>query len=224
MIEKPDPTSKRARTKVTIGKSKSKSKTSKTDKVSRILRSTGVKKKSSTKVKSFPLSPKVDLSAIDGSLENSSSFVDIKKEKETDLEETKSSTPEKVIELEKKEEKPKKKRVKDRSKEKKDVDVSEGSTKKSTKRKRKAPPLDDVEKKLPDGSRKREKTDLEVSETSKSKKKQKSVKHAKAKTKSLSKNDMGSKVGDIELKDKVSIYFHFSPYTFNYMKFLLLFS
>ncbi|XP_023766968.1 protein CHROMATIN REMODELING 4 [Lactuca sativa] len=205
VIEKPDPTSKRARTKVTIGKSKSKSKTSKTDKVSRILRSTGVKKKSSTKVKSFPLSPKVDLSAIDGSLENSSSFVDIKKEKETDLEETKSSTPEKVIELEKKEEKPKKKRVKDRSKEKKDVDVSEGSTKKSTKRKRKAPPLDDVEKKLPDGSRKREKTDLEVSETSKSKKKQKSVKHAKAKTKSLSKNDMGSKVGDIELKDKMEL-------------------
>ncbi|KAI3518860.1 hypothetical protein L1887_07705 [Cichorium endivia] len=203
-IEKPDPTSKRSsRSKISIGKSKSKNKSSKTDKVSRILRSTSVNKKSSSKVKSSPpLDPKPDVSAIDGSLENSSSFLEIKNEKETDLEETKSSPPEKVIELEKKEEKPKRKRDRDRIKEKKDVPMPEGSTEKSKKRKRKAP-SDDVQKKVPEGSRKRGKVDLEVSETSKPPRKRKAVKHAK--TKSLSKNDMGSKIGDIELKDKMEL-------------------
>ncbi|KAL4578136.1 hypothetical protein LXL04_014255 [Taraxacum kok-saghyz] len=203
VVEKPETTSKRARTKVTSGKSKSKSKTSKTDKVSRILRSTGVKKKSSSKSKSSSLGPKVDISAIDGSLENSSSLLDIQKEKETDLEleETKPTSPEKDI---KNEEKPKRKRERDRSKVKKDAHVSEeGSTEKPKKRKRKAP-SDDAEKKLPDGSRKREKVDLEVSETTKSKPKRKAVKHAK--TKALSKNDMGSKVGGVRLKkDKMKL-------------------
>lgn len=133
VIDKLDPTSKRARTKIPIGKSISKTKSAKTDKVSRILRSANPgNKKSSRRVKSYLLS-------MDSSPESSSSFSDLKNKSQTDLEESK------VMDLEKNEEKPNKKR--DISKGKKEI-----STEKSKKRKRK-PLSDDVEKK----SRKREK-------------------------------------------------------------------
>lgn len=174
VINKSDPTAKRARIKITIGNSKNTNKTEKPDNVSRILRSANLgNKRSSRKVKSY-------VSSMDGSPERSSSFSDLKNEKQSDFEESKAMELEKTI----------KKRDRDQSKEKKIL------SEKSKKRKRNAP-ADDVQKK----SRKRDKVNLEVSETSKSQQKRKSVKLGK--TKSLSKNDLGSKIGDILSKDKV---------------------
>ncbi|XP_024972223.1 protein CHROMATIN REMODELING 4-like isoform X1 [Cynara cardunculus var. scolymus] len=213
VVNKLDPTSKRARMKITPGKSKSKNKSAKTDKVSRILRST---KRSSRKAKPSSLGPKEDVSSMDGSQERSSSSSDLKKELEPDFEETKSSSPaklvmslSKVMELEKNEEKSNRKHDRGQSKEKKDVPMLEVSTEKR-KRKRKVP-SDDVQKKpwtdkgmtAGESSRKREKVNLEISGTSKSQRKRKSVKHAK--TKSLSKTDMGSKIDDTKLKGKMEL-------------------
>ncbi|KAI7751103.1 hypothetical protein M8C21_020508 [Ambrosia artemisiifolia] len=178
-VDKVESTSKRARTKVTVGKPKSKDKSAKTDKVSRILRNTNLgTKKSTRKTKSLFASPKGD-----GSPERSSSFSDHHNEKQTDLGEKE------VI-------KNKKKRDRDQSK--------ETATGKSEK-KRKNISSEDVQKRnRTDSARKRDKVSLEVNETSKSQQqKHKSVKHAK--TKSLSKSGMGSKNSDIRSKDKKKI-------------------
>ncbi|KAK1410859.1 hypothetical protein QVD17_37400 [Tagetes erecta] len=189
-IDKLESTSKRARTKVKTGKPESKNESAKTDKVSRILKKTNLgTKKSSKKKNSFSVGPKVEVPSLDGSPERSSSFLGRHNEKQTDLEETE------VMESEKTEAKNKKKRDRDQSK--------EAVTEKPEK-KRKKVPSDDVRKKTrTDNSKRRDKDHLEVSETSKSQQKQKVVKHAK--TKSLSKSGMGSKVSDIQSKDKMEI-------------------
>nr|XP_043631427.1 protein CHROMATIN REMODELING 4 isoform X2 [Erigeron canadensis] len=166
--DKPASTSKKARTKLTIGKSKGESKSAKSDEVSRILRSTDIRnKKSSRKARSH-------VSSLDGSSERSTSL----KEKA-------------AMELEKNEEHPKKKRNKDQSKENKAVPAED-----SKKRKRNAP-SDDVEKESQD----QDNSNLGISETRKSQRIRKPVKHLK--TKSLSKNGMGSKIGDTRMKDKI---------------------
>ncbi|KAK9062333.1 hypothetical protein SSX86_019519 [Deinandra increscens subsp. villosa] len=186
-IDKLEFTSKRARTKVMIGKPKSKTKSAKTDKVSRIMKNTNLgTKRSSRKKKSLK---KVDVPSLDGSPERSSSFLDLHDEKQTDSEETV------VIKSEKTENKKKKKRDREQSKD---------AATENPKEKRQKVPSGDVQKKTRTvHSRKQDKVNLEVSETSKSQQKRKSVKHAK--TKSLSKSGMGSKVNDIQSKDKMEM-------------------
>lgn len=207
MINKVDPSSKRARTKIKISYSGSKNKSENTDNVSRNLRSTDLgSRRSSRKAKSlYKGVSKVEASSIDGPPLRSSSSSDLRTEEQTDLEETKSSSLSKVTEMEENEEKPKTKRDRDRSKGKKVVSNSEAASKK---RKYNAP-SDDVQKKSRTDkeingreiSQKRDKVNLEVSGKSSSQGKGKSVKHGK--TKSLSKNDMGNKIRDVRSKDKV---------------------
>lgn len=202
-----DPSSKRARTKIKISYSGSKTKSDNTDNASRNLRSTDLgSRRSSRKAKSlYKGVSKVEASSIDGSPQRSSSASDLRIEEQTDLEETKSSSLSKVTEMEENDKNPKTKRDRDRSKGKKVVSSSEVASKK---RKYNAP-SDDVQKKsrtdkkMNDGeiSRKQDKVNLEDSGKSKSQGKGKSVKHGK--TKSLSKNDMGNKIRDVRSKDKV---------------------
>ncbi|KAI3798449.1 hypothetical protein L1987_33725 [Smallanthus sonchifolius] len=181
-IDKLESTSKRARTKVKTGNPKSKNKSAKTDKVSKISRKSNLGTKKSSRKTNL-------VSKVDGSPERSSSFLGLQNEKQTGSEETK------VVELEKNEEKNKKKRDRDQSK--------EPATEKPVKKRRKVP-SDDVKKKTQtDKSVKRDKVSLEVGDTSKSQQKRKLVKPAK--TKSLSKSGMGSKVDDIQSKDKMEI-------------------
>ncbi|KAD7478296.1 hypothetical protein E3N88_01432 [Mikania micrantha] len=178
--DKLESASKRVRTKGSIEKPKRKNKAAKTDKVSQVLRDTNIgTKKSSKKKKSFSVDPKVDVRSMDGSSELSSSFMDVHNEKLTDLEEAE------VKELEKNEEKKKKKRDRDKSK--------EAKTEKPGQKRQKAC-SDDIKKKT---------QKLEASETSKSQQKRKLIKHTK--TKSLSKSGMGSKISNIQSKDKMEI-------------------
>ncbi|KAF5768820.1 putative DNA helicase chromatin regulator PHD family [Helianthus annuus] len=184
-VDKSESTSKRARTKVTIGNPKSKNKSAKTDKVSRIMRNSSLRiKKSTKKTESSSVGPKRDIPSLDGSPEQSSSFSDLHNEKQTDLEETE------VV-------KNKKKRDRDRDQSK------EAATVKSEKKRKKISSEDVPKRKRTESTRKRESVNLEVSETSKSQTKRKAVKHAK--TKSLSKSGMGSKNSDIRSKDKTKI-------------------
>ncbi|KAM0038354.1 putative chromatin regulator PHD family [Helianthus debilis subsp. tardiflorus] len=184
-VDKSESTSKRARTKVTFGNPKSKNKSAKTHKVSRIMRNSSLRiKKSTKKTESSSVGPKRDIPSLDGSPEQSSSFSDLHNEKQTDLEETE------VV-------KNKKKRDRDRDQSK------EAATVKSEKKRIKISSEDVQKRKRTESTRKRESVDLEVSETSKSQTKRKAVKHAK--TKSLSKSGMGSKNSDIRSKDKTKI-------------------
>ncbi|KAI3664920.1 hypothetical protein L6452_43532 [Arctium lappa] len=213
-IDNLDPTSKRAKTKVTSRKLKNRIESAKTDKVSR-LGSTSIEKKRSKKGKSALLNPNVDVfsgvklnhPSTDGSPEGSSSFSNVKNEKPNDVDEKKPNSPAKsaVMESEINEEKP----DRDHPQKKEVVLAVESVSNRSRKRKHKVSP-DDVQKKpktekgkyAGDVSRKHEtKAHLASRGTSGSQLKRKSVKHGKAK--SLSKDDMGSEIRNITLKDEV---------------------
>ncbi|KAJ9541303.1 hypothetical protein OSB04_027809 [Centaurea solstitialis] len=207
VINDSDPTPKRARTKITVDKSKSKNKSAKTDKVSRTLRSTKRSSKSSSKVD-------VSLSSMDGSPKQSSSSSDLRKEVELepDFEDTESSSPLKLVKRLSKVMGSEISDLKSKRKHKKKVVLtSEGSIEKKKRKRKVAPSEDGGQKKArtdkgtiaADGSRKREKVNLEIGGTSKSQRKRKPVKHAK--TKSLSKTDMGSKIDNTQSKRKMEL-------------------
>nr|GEY93624.1 protein chromatin remodeling 4-like isoform X1 [Tanacetum cinerariifolium] len=208
VINKVEPSSKRARPKIIISNSGSKRKSENTNNVAQNLTSTDLgSRRSSRKAKSlYKAVSKVETSSIDGSPQRSSSSSDLRIEEQTDLEETKSSSL-KGTELEENDEKPKTKRDRDRSKGKKVVSNSGAASKK---RKYNAP-SDDVQKKSRTDkeingreiSQKGDKVNLEVSGKSSSQGKGKSIKHGK--TKSLSKNDMGNKTRDVRSKDKMEL-------------------